>query len=235
MVLPILDSRYEEDVDIFSANEDNPFDNLKMTLNKEEDDDQTRGDQLMHQNIEICKPDTTRVPTITTVEASPRAPSMESGEKKVSLRKPGVTAAVVRNTESCSVSGEHDKVAKLNDQNEVCTFKRGGMCMKHECVGQKYVVSSKVWTKNAKGMFGYKTVKQTKYRCRFRGVPVTNAGKPGPEVRIRTKVTSSLGEGVTNHAVGNTTLPEGCGRDYRGAGASKSESNAGQNDLQENG
>ena len=90
--------------------------------------------------------------------------------------------------------------------------------MKHECVGQKYVVSSKVWTKNAKGMFGYKTVKQTKYRCRFRGVPVTNGGNPGPEVRIRTKVTSSLGEGLTNHAVGNTSLPEGCGRDYRGTG-----------------
>ena len=84
-------------------------------------------------------------------------------------------------------------------------------------------------------MFGYKTVKQTKYRCRFMGVPVTNSGKPGPEVRNRTKVTSSLGEDVADHSLGNTAMSGAYGRDYSGAGANKSESITGQSDQQGNG
>ena len=109
------------------------------------------------------------------------------------------------------------------------------MCIQHECVGQKYVISSKVWTKNANGMYGYKTVKQTKYRCRFKGVPVTNSGKPGPEVGNQTTVTSSLGGETADNSVVNTVMSGACGRDYTGAGADKSESNYGMSDRQENG
>ena len=128
--------------------------------------------------------------------------------------------------------GEHTRVAQTDT---ACTFKRGGRCIQHDCVGQKYVISSKVWTKNANGMFGYKTVKQTKYRCRFKGVPVTNGGKPGPKVRNRTTVTSSLGGETADYSVVNTAMSEACGRDYTGAGADKSESNFGRSDRQENG
>ena len=112
-----------------------------MTVRMTDEANQTEDDQLMYQNMRIDEPDTARVAKNTTVDASLTAPSMESGMKKASLIKPEGTAAVIRITDSDAVGGEHTKVAKLD---EACTFKRGGMCMKHECIGQKYVISSKV-------------------------------------------------------------------------------------------
>ena len=112
-----------------------------MTVRMRDEANQTEDDQLMYQNMRIDEPDTARVAKDTTVNVSLTAPSMESGVKKVSLIKPEGTAAVVRITDSDAVSGEHTKVAKLD---EACTFKRGRMCMKHGCIGQKYVISSKV-------------------------------------------------------------------------------------------
>ena len=107
--------------------------------------------------------------------------------------------------------------------------------MIHECMGQKYVVTSKVWTKNESGIYGYKSKKQTKYRCRFRGVTKSNDRKVEEGVEKMTKITSSLGEGMDSIIVGNTAIHGLCGGTNTGAGANKSESLQDQSRTQENG
>ena len=212
--------------------EEDLLENVKMTVRRGVEADQTKRDQSMDQNIGINEHDTARVSNDTNIDVASTTPSMESCARTASLRKPERTAAVVGIPDSVAVGGENTEVVKLD---EACTFKRGGMCMKHGCVGQKYEISSKVWTKKKDGMFGYKTVKQTKYRCRFRGVPVTNSRKPGPEVGNRTRVTSSLGEGLADYKLGNTAMSGDYGKDYSGAGADKSESFMEQSEQQGNG
>ena len=38
--------------------------------------------------------------------------------------------------------------------------------------GEKFKVSKSVWEKKKDGTYGYKQTKQTKYRCRYKGLPI---------------------------------------------------------------
>ena len=46
-----------------------------------------------------------------------------------------------------------------------CDFKRGGFCKTHNMMGQKNVLTRKVWTKLSDGSFGWRMKRQTNYRC----------------------------------------------------------------------
>ena len=48
-----------------------------------------------------------------------------------------------------------------------CVFKRGGMCTnKHGIVGTNFTVVKKVWSKLKNGIYGYKSSKVVRYRCK---------------------------------------------------------------------
>ena len=214
------------------SKEENPLENVKITVSLRVEADQTKEDLSMDQNIGFNEQNTDRGVNNTALDVAITTPSSGSCTRTAKLRKPEKTAAVVGIPDSVAVDGENTEVV---EPDEACTFKRGGMCIKHKCVGQKYEISSKVWTQKKDGMFGYKTVKQTKYRCRFKGVPVTNSRKPGPKVGKQTRVTSSLGDDAADYKLGKVTISGDYKKDYSGAGANKSESFSEQSDKQENG
>ena len=55
-----------------------------------------------------------------------------------------------------------------------CDYKRGGMCLKHDRMGTKYIETSKVWTDKKDGMFWYVHRRKTKYIWHFAWVAFSN-------------------------------------------------------------
>ena len=63
-------------------------------------------------------------------------------------------------------------VGRIPLPESVCTFKRGGKCVKHGTIGMRKESTRKVWTKLKGGLFGYKYVKNITYTCNVRNSPV---------------------------------------------------------------
>ena len=161
----------------------------------------------------------TRQPADITIRCSPTAPS--SGD----VEKPDVSDVIVRGTTMYVGNEGTTKEASMNENmRKECNFKRGGMCTTHGCVGEKFQVSKSVWTKKKDGTYGYKQTKQTKYRCRYKGVTNSNNGIPETELGKKTTDISSLGEGFECQLLGDNTLPGISGEINTGAGATESES-----------
>ena len=57
------------------------------------------------------------------------------------------------------------KATRSSMDEEVCSFKRGGMCVVHKKYGKKNTSTQKVWDKNKSGIFSWKYKKKTYYTC----------------------------------------------------------------------
>ena len=71
-------------------------------------------------------------------------------------------------TPSTSKEGEltpKKKATRSSKNEEVCSFKRGGMCVVHKRYGKKNTSTQKVWDKNKSGIFIWKYKKKTYYTC----------------------------------------------------------------------
>ena len=84
-------------------------------------------------------------------------------------------------------------VADRFSKGDGCTFKRGGKCVTHGCMGERYSTTEKKWVKKKDGTFGWKYMKRTKYKCQNEGVPTSNRCNSGLESEEQTN--SSLGTG----------------------------------------
>ena len=159
------------------------------------------------------------------IRCSPTMPSSGDVEKAAHMRKLKVSNVPVRGTTMYVGNEETSKLVNTDDnmKNE-CIFKRGSMCTMHGCVGEKFMVSKKVWERNKSGTYGYKYTKQTKYRCRYKGITNSNDGIPETKLGKKTTDISSLGEGFECQLLGDNTLPGISGEINTGAGATESES-----------
>ena len=71
---------------------------------------------------------------------------------------------------------------KHTDEKAICSFKRGGYCLTHECNSKKINVSAKVWKDKGGGKgFGYVTTKKIKYICEIGSIS-TNRFSEIPEI-----------------------------------------------------
>ena len=107
---------------------------------------------------------------------------------------------------------------KMNDVQNECDFKRGGMCRIHMVRGTKVVTKTREWVKRKNGLYGYVTKQLTTYKCSGSAVL---RGHPSPTV-VEENVT-----GVDSGLELGLNLPGdnlGCSVDTGGAGANKSES-----------
>ena len=81
-----------------------------------------------------------------------------------------------------------------SNQREPCTFKRGGICTKHNLLGTKKTIIWKEWTKLKTGLFGYVRKQKTEYVCQYYGGAKTNYGSLEPDCRLSGVAKSNLCE-----------------------------------------
>ena len=126
-------------------------------------------------------------------------------------------------------------------QENECVFKRGGMCVNHGVMGQKFTEKTQSWGKKKNGLFGWRYGSRTKYVCQFnkgaesnrsmsvddshfRGVPKSNMSSDGKGVEGCLTGLIALGGPEFESDREIMTLPGISGMGYSKAGSLKSES-----------